>query len=105
MRGNAAVPASLPEPDDNHIAAVRQVSAGVEIELASSRAFPITDALPVLTIGDRQYRLSRFVPGANNRIVFLLKSAEYAGISAGAKVSLRIGGIHPWTFGTLHAQR
>jgi hypothetical protein len=60
--------------------------------------------LPVLTIGDRSYRLSRFPKGKSDRIVFLLKPAEYAAVPEGAKVTLRIGGAAPWTFGTLRKQ-
>jgi len=91
-------------PDANSILAIRPTSAGVEIELTSSRTFPVGDALPVLTIGDRSYRLSRFPKGTSDRIVFLLKPAEYAAAPEGAQVTLRIGGADPWTFGTLRKQ-
>ncbi len=103
LRPSAAI-AAPHGPDANSILAIRQSSAGVEIELASSRLFPIGDALPVLTIGDRSYRLSRFPKGKSDRIVFLLKPAEYAAVPEGAKVTLRIGGAAPWTFGTLRKQ-
>ena len=100
LRPSAAI-AAPHAPDSNQILAIRPTSAGVEIELASSRTFPIGDALPVLTIGDHSYRLSRFPKGKSDRIVFVLTPDQYAAAPAGAHVTLRIGGADPWTFGTL----
>lgn len=102
-----AIPAAASAPDSNRIAAVRRVPAArgkgetVEIELASSRPFPIADALPVLTIGERSYRVSRFPAGKNDRLIFTVPAGEFAGIRAGAGVTLRIGGARPWSFGGL----
>jgi len=88
-------------PDNNRLVAIRPAGKGVEIELTSSRLFPIGDALPVLTMGDHSYRLSRFPKGRSDRIVFVLNAAEYAAAAEGAPVTLRIGGADPWVFGTL----
>ncbi len=87
--------------DANRILAIRPTGAGVEIELTSSRLFSIGNALPVLTIGDHSYSLSRFPKGKSDRIVFVLKPAEYAAAPQGGQVTLRIGGARPWTFGPL----
>lgn len=104
LRANAAVPVALTKPDSNAISAIRTVRrapSAVEIELTSSRPFPIADALPVLTIGDRTYRVSRILPGKPARMVFTLSEADYAAARDGAPVALRIGGAHPWSFGAL----
>lgn len=104
MRANAAVSFTPVEADRNAIVSIRHVahpSGTVEIELSSSRPFPITDALPVLTIGDRSYRLSRYVPGKPGRMIFTLKATDYGALRNGANVTLRVGGAHSWQFGAL----
>ena len=104
MRANAAVPFALAQADRNTIVSIRHVeqpSGAVEIELSSSRPFPIGDALPVLTIGDRSYRLSRYVPGKPGHMIFTLKTADFDALRNGAGVTLRVGGGHPWQFGAL----
>jgi hypothetical protein len=104
LRANAAAPEVLTKPDSNTsaIRTVRDASGNVvEIELTSSRPFPIGDALPVLTIGDRRYRVSRILPGKPSRMVFTLSEAEYGAARDGAAIALRIGAAHPWSFGAL----
>jgi hypothetical protein len=106
IRANAAIPFTPARSDSNTIAAIRPVrlpsgKAVVEVELASSRAFPIGDALPTLTIGDRSYRLSRFVPGKPGHMVFTLDASDYSALRRGAAVTLGIGGAYPWQFGAL----
>lgn len=106
LRSSAAIPVVAGNSDSNRIVAVRPAMsrsgrATVEIELTSSRPFPITDALPVLAVGDRSYRLSRVLPGKPARMIFTLTAAEYAAARDGADVTLRIGGAHPWSFGAL----
>lgn len=92
--GVAAAPAIA---DDNRIVAVRLSSSGAgEIELYSSRPFPVTDALPTLIVGTRSYTLSRFVRGDMHRMIFSVDAAP-----KGAEVALRIGGRPVWTFGRL----
>ena len=102
--------------EENRIVAVRRVAlarqrvvpgisplpAGatrLEVELSSSRRFPITDALPTLFVGGKGYRLSRRVSGESDRIIFSLSEADYAGMAEGAPTRLRIGGEPVWQFG------
>lgn len=101
--------------DTNSIVAVRRVAAAapgtvapgtpgaveaqVEVELTSSRRFPITDALPTLSIGGKTFQLSRFKPGSINRIIFSLSEAEYQALPNGANTTLQIGGAPLWQFG------
>ncbi len=105
------------QADTNRIVAVRRVAAPqaaapgsvsaesatavMEVELASSRRFPITDALPTLSIGGKTFQLSRFEPGASGRIIFSLSEAEYQALPNGADTTLQIGGAPLWQFGNL----
>lgn len=97
---------ALPAPaadDRNRVVAVRPVAgaarAGMEIELQSSRRFPVGGALPVLSIGGREFRLSRFPDGATDRLVFSLEADRYAALDDGGDIVLRIGGAPAWHFG------
>jgi hypothetical protein len=109
MRMSDAIPVGASANDRNRIVAIRPgpamggaKAATVEIELSSSRAFPITDALPTLRIGARSFRLSRFPSGKTDRIVFTLSAKDYAAVRSGAHVELRIGGAPAWSFGSLN---
>lgn len=109
MRVSDAIPVGASANDRNRIVAIRPgpamggaKAATVEIELSSSRAFPITDALPTLRIGARSFRLSRFPSGKTDRIVFTLSAKDYAAVRSGAHVELRIGGAPAWSFGSLN---
>jgi hypothetical protein len=75
------------------------VGAQVEVELSSSRRFPITDALPTLSIGGRPFQLSRFKPGSPDRIIFTLTDADYQALPDGADTHLQIGPAPLWQFG------
>lgn len=109
--GGAAAPAAVPAGgartpvatnDVNRVVAIRRVAPEtVEVELGSSRAFPIGGALPELRLGATVSRLSRGVPGANDRLVFSFPAADFDRVAPGAAVSLRIGGAAGWSFGGL----
>lgn len=79
----------------------RAASAMMEIELTSTRAFGVTGALPVLHIGGQTFRLSRFVDGRTDRMIFLIGKDDYDRLSSGADVKLVIGGAAVWNFGQL----
>lgn len=91
--------------ETNRIVAIRRALAEgraiIEIELQSSRAFPVGGALATLTIGDKSFQLSRFPSGKTDRLVFMLDPAEFAALPDGAPVSVAIGGAPPWRFGAL----
>jgi hypothetical protein len=84
----------------NRIVSIRSVAGGVEIALASTRRFPVTNALPVLEIGTRRFTLSRLE--RDGRIVFRLASGDFAALRNGESVTLRIGGARSWPFAGLH---
>ena len=73
----------------------------VEIALVSSRRFPVTDDLPSLHIGDREFHLSYFEGGNTDRITFVLPDSDYRTLPQGAPVELRIGDQRVWKFGAL----
>jgi hypothetical protein len=96
--------------DVNSIVAVRPLAVStqagtsgpvVEIELQSSRPFPVGGALPEITIGARSYALSRFAEGDTDRLIFTLGADEYAAAVSGEEVSVRVGGAPVWRFGRL----
>ncbi|HWA90014.1 MAG TPA: hypothetical protein VG889_08270 [Rhizomicrobium sp.] len=88
-----------PAKADTNRIALDRAAAGVEVALSSSRRFPIGDALPVLTIGERRFTLSRLT--RDGRIVFSVAARDFAGLRDGEAVTLRIGGAPAWSFGDL----
>jgi len=112
----AGVPGQAPS-ESNEIVAVRRVDGNVEgasrkgrspvveIEVASTRRFPVGGALPTLVIGDKTFTLSHFPSGSTHRLVFTLDAAEFAAVPPGAPVHLRIGGAPPWKFGPIDPSR
>jgi hypothetical protein len=97
----------------NEIAAIRIIGAAangglsvrrsgmIEIEVVSTRPFPVADALPELRIGKKTFTLSRFSSGATDRLIFTLEASQFRETAEGAPVILRIGGRRPGTFGPL----
>jgi hypothetical protein len=71
----------------------------VEIEVASTRLFPVSGALPMLVVGEKIFTLSRYPSGATDRLVFTLEATDFEAISPGAEVNVRVGGARPWKFG------
>lgn len=75
--------------------------AVVEIELHSSRAFPVGGALPELQIDGKVFSLSRFAGTDTHGMVFTIPAAEFDALPTGAGIEMRVGGASPWRFGTL----
>jgi hypothetical protein len=105
---NGAVPLMLSESETNRIVAIRSVaspsgraSPAVEIELLSTRPFPVGGALPTLSIDNHDFTLSRFPSGTTDRLIFTIEEDEFKAVSDGSEVTLRIGGAPPWSFGKL----
>jgi hypothetical protein len=111
QRGAATVPKATPISETNRIVSIRSASVqtaagsslpGIEIEVTSSRPFPVGDALPVLTIGTQSFNLSRFPStGRTDHLIFMLDPAEFASLPNGAEVSVTIGGAPRWSMGPL----
>ncbi|HRI18288.1 MAG TPA: hypothetical protein PL196_07175, partial [Burkholderiaceae bacterium] len=92
----------------NRVVAVRRLAPGatdpsatVEVEVTSTRPFPIGGALPELQIGTARSRLSRPVPGAGSRLVFTFRADAYDAAPRGAAATLHIGGASAWVFAPL----
>jgi hypothetical protein len=51
---------------------------GIEIEVSSPRAFPVTDATVVLQIGTKVFKLSEFKNGDPHTLIFTLTPDEFA---------------------------
>jgi hypothetical protein len=91
-----------PVPSDvNRIVAVQSLAATVQIELQSSRPFPVGGALPVLHLGDQVWRLSRLAGKWHERLIFTLPADAYAAVAAGVPVQVKVGGAPRWAFGPL----
>ena len=73
----------------------------VEIELASTRRFGVTDALPELKIADKSFRLSRFADGRTDHMIFTVSDRDYQSLPMDAAPRLVIGGAPVWNFGPL----
>ncbi len=105
-----AAPAEKAAKDSNRIVGIRRIATSraidsaepaVEIELASSRPFPIGGALPVIAVGADKFALSRFPAGPTDRLIFTLTGPQFDALPQGAPVTVRIGGAEPWAFGAL----
>lgn len=96
--------AARPVIAKGRLTAVRPASAGVsdvEIELESRDQIPVRDALPVLSISGKSFRLSRFPNrGSTFTIAFRLTAADYAALPQGAALVIE-SGREQWGFGTL----
>jgi hypothetical protein len=95
--------AASPVVTKGRVAAVRRVDAAsaVEIELESAEQLPVRDALPVLRIGGKAFRVSRFPNrGATFSIAFRLSASDYAALPQGAPVVVE-SGRERWGFGDL----
>ena len=101
------------QSETNEIVAIRRLSSSgatatqkapapsMEIEVASTRLFPVSDALPTLVVGDKTFKQSCYPSGSTDRLVFILDASDFAAIEQGTAVSVRIGGASPWDFGKL----
>lgn len=93
----------------NTIRAIKTVRSGVEIELTSTREFGSRDDAVILTIGAKQFGLSRPpADGSLGTLIFLLKPEEWAGVQTGDRVTVAYGtddARDRWDFGTLDKTR
>jgi hypothetical protein len=72
----------------------------VEIRMASHVPFTVMDSLPVLKIGDKEFRLSRYSDTRYlKELTFTLTADEYAHVMKNAEVTVRNGKI--WKFKSL----
>jgi hypothetical protein len=78
--------------DVNTIKSIRTTPSRVEIELYSSRPFPVRALPPVLRMGSKEFTLSRNPEdGSLNTLIFTLTPDEFAQIQAGDQVTVHYG--------------
>ncbi len=98
--------------EGNTITSLRTVGAAevttlpnVEIEVTSTRAFPVQNELAVLRIGAREFAASRYpVSGDTHTLIFTLPGEEFAQATSGESVSVQYGRGESnlrWGFGAL----
>ena len=90
--------------DINVIQGIRRGPEGVEVEVTSSRAFPVRAIPPVLQVGSREFSRSlRPADGDLDTLIFLLEHREYARLRSGEPTYVVYGrGESPrerWDFG------
>ena len=90
-------------PGSNEIVAIRRMVGvpAVEIEITSTRPFPVGGALPALVIGAKTFTVSRFPSGSTDRLVFTIENSAFEALEQGAEMSVRVGGAGVWRFGPL----
>ncbi len=78
-------------------------SGEVEIELKSTKEFPVRDAVIELRIGNQTFRRSRPGPdGSLNTIIFVLTHDEFVRINTGDSVTVGFSHEPPgWNFGNV----
>ena len=62
---------------------------GIEIEVSSPHAFPVTNAMVVLQIGTKVFKVSEFKNGDPHTLVFTLTPEEFASTRDESLVTLR----------------
>jgi hypothetical protein len=83
-------------------AQLKTSTAAVEIEIAADRTLPVTNSLPVITIGGHRVQQSRFAgEGGTDRMVFTLDTATFASLPDGAPIELRVGATRRMSLGQL----
>lgn len=96
------------ESPTNTIRAIRVVARGVEIEVHSTRPFPIRALPAILRVGDQEFIRSRYPKGGGlDTLVFLLSREEFDALASGDPVAVQYGKgrvANPrtrWDFGSL----
>lgn len=100
------LPASAPADEVNTIKSIRTAASGVEIELNSTRIFPVRDQIVMLRIGTKEFTKSRYPRDGNlNTLIFTLPTDEFEQINTGDQVIVQYGHSElnedRWNFGLL----
>lgn len=92
--------------DVNIVNKISAVASGVEIELHSTRPFPVRNEIVILRIGNEEFTKSRYADdGDLKTLIFTLTPTEYARINTGDKVTVYYGRNasteNKWDFGAM----
>lgn len=101
------------QSDVNTIKGIQAAAGGeVEIEVHSTREFPVRDAIVVLRVGAQEINMSRSpADGSLHTLIFRLTPAQWAATKTGDAVLLYFGEDDPkdaanrWVFGSLDKSR
>ena len=88
----------------NTIVSIRAVAGGVELELQSTREFPVRDEQVILRIGSVEGTSSRPPDdGSLDTLIFFLTSERFSQTATGDRVTVRYGreSTDVWDFGEL----
>jgi hypothetical protein len=80
------------KPDVNTVKSVKAVGSHVEVELHSSREFPVRDEVIVLRIGKKEFLTSRSpADGSLKTLIFSIPADEFAQLADGETMSVGFG--------------
>lgn len=104
------LPGVRAQSEVNTIKSLQTVAGGgVEVEVHSTREFPVRNDVVILRIGAQEFTHSRSPQdGSLNTLIFGLTPAEWAGVKTGESVTVYFGQDDPkdttnrWVFGTLN---
>lgn len=78
----------------------------IEVEVTSTREFPVRDELAVLRIGAQEFNISRYPDtGDTHTLIFTLVADEFAQAASGADITVQYGSGESnlvWSFGPLN---
>ena len=84
-----ALPVLAGAQEVNTVKAIRAVSNTVEIELESSKQFPIRNDVIVLRVGNREFSRSKTPKdGSLNKLIFIVPAAEFAALTDGEAMTV-----------------
>ena len=94
------------ETSVNTIVSIKKVSSGIEIELHSTKSFPIRALPPILRIGAKGFMMSRYpTPRDLYTLAFYLTLPEFDQLNTSDPVIVHYGGVdlesEYWDFGVL----
>lgn len=108
----AAAPTGTAPATVNTLKSIQRLTSprpGVEIELSSSRDFPVGDDIVIMRIGARDFSLSRPpADGRLNTLIFFLTPSEWESVKTGERVFVYYGSDDAknpatrWDFGNLN---
>jgi hypothetical protein len=88
----ALAAAQTRKPDVNTVKSVRAVDSIVEIEVHSSREFPVRDDVIGLRIGEKDFLRSRSPENGDlHTLIFMIPAAEFAALPDGASLTVGFG--------------
>jgi hypothetical protein len=89
----------------NTVDSIKTVQSKVEIQVSSTKEFPVRDQLVVLQIGSKQFTLSRYpADGRLNTLIFTLAAEEFDQLNNGDDIIVQYGreeSTERWRFGKL----